>query len=130
MTTFSIIRPKLLVLTGLFTGCEGRVMDSGNPADQFGAHHAAARAPEVLKQKVRMRGKVRAVHTSSPKRCVVGLERGVTAHSGEFAAAAAACRTGELIHPDGIVKAVEPSGPTLDPAFGRAPSTPFQPLHP
>ncbi len=105
-------------------------MDYGRPAAQFEARDAIALAPDYLRQKVSVRGRVSAVDASDPERCVVKLDHGVIAHFGPFKAAAEACKVGEVVHLDGIVKTVNPSGIILDPAFGRDPQAPFAPVRP
>jgi len=105
-------------------------MDYGRPAAQFEARNAIALAPDYLRKKVTVRGRISAVDTSDPERCIVKLDHGVTAHFGEFKAMAERYKLGEVIHISGIVEAVNPSGITLDPAFGRDPKAPFAPLAP
>ena len=100
-------------------------MDYGRPAAQFEARNAIALAPDYLKKKVTVRGRVSSVDTSDPERCVVKLDHGVTAHFGKWKAAAEQYKVGEVIHLSGIVEAVHPSEITLDPAFGRDPKAPF-----
>jgi len=105
-------------------------MDYGRPAAQFEARDAIALAPDYLRKKINVRGRVSGVDTSDPERCVVKLDHGVTAHFGKWKAAAEQYKVGEVIHLSGIVEAVHPSGITLDPAFGRDPKAPFVPLAP
>ncbi len=105
-------------------------MDYGRPAAQFEARDAITLAPDYLRKKVSVRGRVSAVDTSDPEHCVVKLNHGVTAHFGTFKAAAEACKVGEVVHLDGIVKAADRSRITLDPAFGRDPQAPLAPVRP
>ena len=105
-------------------------MDYGRPAAQFEARDAIALAPDYLRKKVTVRGRVSAVDTSDPERCVLKLDHGVTAHFGKFKRAAESYKVGEIVPLDGIVKAVDPSGITLHPAFGRDPQAPFTPVRP
>ena len=120
--------PALLLL--LLGGCQGWTMDYGRPAAQFEARDAIALAPDYLRKKVTVRGRVSAVDTSDPERCVLKLDHGVTAHFGKFKRAAESYKVGEIVPLDGIVKAVDPSGITLHPAFGRDPQAPFTPVRP
>ena len=120
----------LAILLPILGGCQGWTMDYGRPAAQFETRDAIALAPDYLRKKVSVRGRVSAVDTSDPEHCVVKLNHGVTAHFGTFKAAAEACKVGEVVHLDGIVKAADPSGITLDPAFGRDPQAPFAPVRP
>ena len=120
--------PALLPL--LLGGCQGWTMDYGRPAAQFEARDAIALAPDHLRKKVTVRGRVSAVDTSDPERCVLKLDHGVTAHFGTFKRATESYKVGEIVYLDGIVKAVDPSGITLDPAFGRDPQAPFTPVRP
>lgn len=105
-------------------------MDYGRPAAQFEARDAIALAPDHLKKKVSVRGRVSGVDTSDPEHCIVKLDHGVAAHFGTSKRAAESYKVGEIGHLDGIVKAVDPSGITLDPAFGRDPQAPFTPVRP
>ena len=120
----------LAILLPTLGGCRGWAMDYGNPAAQFEARDATTLAPVYLGRKVSVRGEVTAVDTSDPARCTVRLQHGVVANFGKFKAAAEACPMGEVVHLDGIVRAANPSGVTLAPAFGRDPQAPFDPLHP
>jgi hypothetical protein len=126
----------LFLVTGLaltpwiLGGCQGWTLDYGSPVAQFEVCNAAALAPGYLGRKVSVRGEVTAVDTSDPAQCTVRLGHGLVANFGTFKAAAEACAVGEVVHLDGIVRAVDPSGVTLDPAFGRAPEAPFEPIHP
>ena len=120
----------LTFLFPLLSSCKGWIMDYGRPAAQFEARNAIALAPDYLRKKVTVRGRISAVDTSDPERCIVKLDHGVTAHFGEFKAMAERYKLGEVIHISGIVEAVNPSGITLDPAFGRDPKAPFAPLAP
>ena len=136
MTTRNTRLAVFFLVTGLatflplLTGCQGWTMDYGRPAAQFEARDAIALAPGYLRKKVSVRGRVRTVDTSDPERCVVNLDHGVIAHFGTFKAAAEACKVGAVVHLDGFVKATNPSGVTLAPAFGRDPQAPFDPLQP
>ena len=118
----------LAILLPILGGCRGWTMDYGNPAAQFEARDAITLAPDYLRKKVSVRGRVSAVDTSDPEHCVVKLDHGVTAHFGTFKAAAEACTVGTVVHLDGIVRAVDASGVTLAPAFGRDPQAPFDPI--
>ena len=120
----------LAILLPLLSGCQGWTMDYGRPAAQFEARDAIVLAPNHLRKKVSIRGRVSGVDTSDPENCIVKLDHGVTAHFGTFKRAAESYKVGEILHLDGIVKAVNPSGITLDPAFGRDPQAPFTPVRP
>ncbi|MCH2063045.1 MAG: hypothetical protein MK194_04915 [Roseibacillus sp.] len=120
----------LAILLSILGGCRGWTMDYGNPAAQFEALDAATFGAGYLGRKVSVRGEVSAVDTSDPARCTVRLQHGVVANFGKFKAAAEACPVGEIVHLDGIVRAVDASSITLDPAFGRDPQAPFDPIHP
>ena len=114
----------------LLSSCKGWIMDYRRPAAQFEARNAIALAPDYLRKQVTIRGRVSGVDTSDPERCLVKLEHGVTAHFGKSKVAAESYEVGEVIHLSGIVEAVNPSGITLDPAFGRDSKAPFAPLAP
>jgi hypothetical protein len=122
--------PGLAILLSILGGCRGWTMDYGNPAAQFEARDAATFGAGYLGRKVSVRGEVSAVDTSDPACCTVRLQHGVVANFGKFKAAAEACPVGEIVHLDGIVRAVDASSITLDPAFGRDPQAPFDPIHP
>lgn len=126
----TLLAAGLTFLFPLLSSCKGWIMDYGRPAAQFEARNAIALAPDYLKKKVTVRGRVSSVDTSDPERCVVKLDHGVTAHFGKWKAAAEQYKVGEVIHLSGIVEAVHPSEITLDPAFGRDPEAPFAPLAP
>lgn len=126
-TTFS----SALVLVILFLSleaCQGGVMDYGAPVAQFEARDAVRLTPSYLGKKVSVRGEVLTVDTSDPARCVVRLERGVVARFGDFKVMAEQCTVGEVVYIDGIVAAVGPAEVILDPALGRDPGAPFDPL--
>ena len=72
-------------------------MDYGRPAAQFEARDAIALAPDHLRKKVTVRGRVSAVDTSDPERCVLKLDHGVTAHFGTFKRAAESYKVGEIV---------------------------------
>ena len=127
---FGFPMATLAILLPLLGGCQGWTMDYGRPAAQFEARDAIALAPDYLRKKITVRGRVSGVDTSDPEHCIVRLDHGVTAHFGKFKAMAESCKAGEIVHLDGIVKAVNPSGITLDPAFGRDPQAPFTPVRP
>ncbi|HJM64586.1 MAG: hypothetical protein QF405_16585 [Roseibacillus sp.] len=129
-TVLLILVTGLAILLPLLVGCRGWTMDYGNPAAQFEARDAAILAPDYLGRKVSVRGEVTTVETSDPARCTVRLQHGVVADFGTFKAAAEACPVGEIVHLDGIVRAVDVSGIILAPAFGRDPQALFDPLHP
>lgn len=118
----------LAILFPILGGCRGWTMDYGNPAAQFEARDAATLAPAYMGRKVSVRGRVTAVDTSDPDRCTVRLQHAVVANFGTFKAAAEACTVGTVVHLDGIVRAVDASGVTLAPAFGRDPQAPFDPI--
>ena len=126
----TLLTASLTFLFPLLSSCKGWIMDYGRPAAQFEARNAIALAPDYLRKKVTVRGRVSAVDTSDPERSVVKLDHGVTAHFGKFKRAAESYEVGEVIHLSGIVEAVNPFGITLDPAFGRDPKAPFAPLAP
>ena len=108
-------------------GCQGWVMDYGEPAAQFESTDAAAAAREYLGQKVSIRGAIVSVDTTEPPRCVVELEGGVTAALRDWQVHADWCRVGEVAYIDGVVEGVTPGKVTLEPAMGRDHSAPFDP---
>lgn len=120
----------LTLLLPILGGCKGWTMDYGRPAAQFEARDTITLAPDHMRKKVSVRGRVSSVNTSDPENCIVKLDHGVTAHFGKFKAMAESCKVGKIVHLDGIVKTVSPSSVTLDPAFGRDPQAPFDPVRP
>lgn len=108
-------------------GCQGWVMDYGEPAAQFEATDAAAAARDYLRKKVSVRGVICSVDTTDPSRCFVELEGGVAAIFASWAKLGDTYRVGEVAYLDGIVEGVAPGQVTLEPAMGRDPLAPFDP---
>ncbi|RCL36904.1 MAG: hypothetical protein DBX00_06050, partial [Verrucomicrobia bacterium] len=97
----TLLTAGITFLFPLLSSCKGWIMDYGRPAAQFEARNAIALAPDYLKKKVTVRGRVSSVDTSDPERCVVKLDHGVTAHFGKWKAAAEQYKVGEVIHLSG-----------------------------
>ena len=108
-------------------GCQGWVMDYGEPAAQFEARDAAGLARDYLNQKVSVRGAIFRVDTAELPRCIVELEGGVTAIFRHWQVQPSWCRVGEVAYIDGIVEGVTPGKVTLEPAMGRDHRAPFDP---
>ena len=125
-TTIAALVGLMLGLGGI-PGCESWTMDYGKPVAQFEAADAVQGAVDYLKKKITVRGIVMEVDTSDPENCEVILQSGIKARFGKFQAAAEACKVGETVYIDGIVKSVDRSSVVLDPAFGRDPTAPFNP---
>ena len=120
----------LLLLVPLVGGCQGWVMDYGDPEAQFEAEDAVGLAPEYLGEKVTVRGTVVGVVVSDlgSTEATVALEGGVRARFGDMVEMATSCEEGEVVLIDGFVRTADQSTVTLDPAMLRDPAAPFEPI--
>ena len=124
----TLLRSSLLTLVFLVSGCTGWKMDHGNPSAHILAEDLRTKGKPYIGKKIAIRGKVESVDTTDPQSCWVILEGNVRCHYGDFQAAVNQEKIGELITVRGILRVVEDGKVVLDPASGRDPLAPFNPL--
>lgn len=102
--------------------------DYGNPTFQYEAVDVAKLAGKALNKKITVRGEVTKVDVTNPKHCLVTMKPGITFDFLNFQAAAEACKLGETVYIDGILKRHDTKQILLAPSFTRDPNAPFTPL--
>ncbi len=102
--------------------------DYGKPAFQYEAADVAALAGKALNKKITVRGEVTKVDVTNPKHCLVTMKPGMTFDFLEFQAAAQACKVGDTVYIDGVLKRHGKDEILLAPAFTRDPKAPFMPV--
>lgn len=124
----NVLHVSLLILVFLVSGCTGWKMDYGKPAAHIQAEDLRTKGKPYIGGKIAIRGKVESVDTTDPKSCWVILEGNIRCHYGDFQAAANEVKVGETITVSGVLTVVEDGKVVLDPALGRDPKAPFNPL--
>ncbi|OUU24946.1 MAG: hypothetical protein CBC13_02800 [Planctomycetia bacterium TMED53] len=119
--------PVALILA-LFAGCTGWKMDYADPVVHILAEDLASKGSPYLGKKIAVKGKVESVDTTNPKSCWVILEGNVKCHYGDFQGMVFEIKTGEVIVISGILESISKTGVLIDPAMGRDPLAPFDPL--
>ena len=122
------LRISLLTLACIISGCTAWKMDFGNPAAHILVEDLRTKGKPYIGEMIAIRGKVESVDTTDPQSCWVILEGNVRCHYGDFQAAANQEKVGETITVSGILTGVETGKVVLDPALGRDPQAPFNPL--
>ena len=124
----TLLRISLLILVFLVSGCTGWKMDYGNSSAHILAEDLRTKGKPYIGGKIAIRGKVESVDTTDPQSCWVILEGNIRCHYGDFQSAANEVKAGETITVSGILTVVENGKVVLDPALGRDPKAPFNPL--
>ncbi|MFT3881894.1 MAG: TIGR03067 domain-containing protein [Gemmatales bacterium] len=102
--------------------------DYGKPAFQYEAGDVEKLAGKALNKKITVRGEVTKVDVTNPKHCLVTMKPGITFDFLNFQAAAEACKVGETVYIDGILKRHDKNQILLAPSFTRDPNAPFTPI--
>lgn len=102
--------------------------DYGRPAFQYEAGDVAKLAGMALNKKITVRGEVTKVDVTNPKHCLVTMKPGITFDFLNFQTAAEACKVGETVYIDGILKRHDKNQILLAPSFTRDPNAPFSPV--
>jgi len=118
----------LSLILALLCGCTGWKMDYSDPAVQVLAEDLREKGTPFIGKKITVRGKVTSTDTSDPKSCWIILEGNIRCHYGKFQAMAQEVKVGEMINIDGVLSEISDSQILLDPAQGRDPLAPFNPL--
>ena len=117
----------MIALGGLFS-CTGWKMDYGKPAAQFHQESLPEKGKPYIGKKVTVKGTVERVDLSDPENAWVHLEGGIRCNFGEFRLVAEGNKIGDGVYVDGFLRRCEPGDILLDPAMGRDPTAPFNPL--
>lgn len=102
--------------------------DYGKSAFQYEAADVAALAGKALNKKITVHGEVTKVDVTNPRHCLVTMKPGITFDYLEFKAAAEACKVGDTVFIDGVLKRHGKNEILLAPAFTRDPNAPFTPV--
>ena len=128
------LRAVILVLSvlGLMvsSGCtrEGWQMDYGTPAAQFEEGSVLENGPDFIGRKITVRGVVTRQDLSDTESCKIYLGHSICCDFGDFEAMAGAYAPGETVFVDGFLVRCEEGEILLQPALGRDPSAPFDPM--
>jgi hypothetical protein len=125
------LRAVILVLGVLVlmvsSGCtrEGWQMDYGTPAAQFEEGSVLKQGPAFIGRKITVRGVVTRQDLSDTESCKIYLGHSICC---DFEAMTRAYAPGDTVFVDGFLVRCEEGEILLQPALGRDPSAPFDPM--
>ena len=124
----SLFLLTLTMIPLLSNGCTGWKMDYGKPAAHILAEDLRSKGKPYVGEMIALRGKVESVDISDPKSCWVILEGNIRCNYGEFLAATPEEKVGKIITVSGFLRELSDERVVINPAMGRDPLAPFNPL--
>ena len=103
-------------------------MDYGTPAAQFNEDALLEKGKPFIGKKITVKGVVRRQDLSDPKNCKIYLGHSICCNLGDKIRQAENYTPGMTVFIDGFLKRCEEGDILLEPAAGRDPKAPFNPI--